>query len=81
MATGVMRVRLRLHRIRVLEVLVDTPAVLRVRVESTVTRPRCAHCGFKCRRVHDAGEREIGTRVVSGRRTTLAWMPRRRLGL
>ena len=54
-----MRVRLRLRRIRVLEVLVDAPAVLRVRVESTETRPRCPHCGFKCCRVHDVCERDI----------------------
>ncbi len=59
MASDFMRVRLRLHRIRVLEVVVDTPDVLRVRVESTETRPRCLYCGFKCHRVHDTREREI----------------------
>ena len=59
MAGDVVRVRLRLRRIRVLEVLVDTPAVLRVRVESSVTCLRCPYCGFKCRRVHDIGEREV----------------------
>ena len=59
MATDVMRVRLHLRRIRVLEVLVDTPDVLGVRVESTETRPRCPYCGFKCHRVHDTREREI----------------------
>ena len=48
MATDVMRVRLHLRRIRVLEVLVDAPAVLRVRVESTGARLRCPYCGFKC---------------------------------
>ena len=59
MATDVMRVRLHLRRIRVLEVLVDTPDVLRVRVESTETRLRCPYCGFKCHRVHDTGERDV----------------------
>ena len=59
MASDFMRVRLRLHRIRVLEVVVDTADVLRVRVESTETRPRCPHCGFKCCRMHDTRERGI----------------------
>ena len=59
MAADVMRVRLGLRQIRVLEVLVDAPAVLRVRVESTETRPRCPYCGFKCHRVHDTRERDI----------------------
>ena len=59
MAADVVRVRLGLRRIRVLEVLVDGPDVLRVRVESTVTRPRCPYCGFERRRVHDARGREI----------------------
>ena len=36
MATDVMGVRLHLREIRVLEVITDTPEVLRVRVESTV---------------------------------------------
>ena len=48
MATDVMRVRLHLRQIRVLEVSEDTSSVLRVRVASTVSRPRCPHCGFKC---------------------------------
>ena len=46
-------VRLHLAQIRVLEVLEDTPGALRVRVESTFRRLRCAQCGFKCHRVHD----------------------------
>ena len=45
MACDVMRVRLHLRQIRVLAVVVDTPEELRVRVESTVSRPRCLHCG------------------------------------
>ena len=77
MAADVMRVRLGLRRIRVLEVLVDEPVVLRVRVESTETRPRCPHCGFKCHRVHDVREREIRDLPASGRPVTLVWMRRR----
>ena len=55
-----------------------------MRVESTVRRPRCPHCGFKCHRVHDTRERAVRDLEVSGRRTTLVWMrrrlvPRRRL--
>ena len=48
MASDVMRVRLHLRETRVLAVASDTPSELRVRVESTVRRPRCPHCGFKC---------------------------------
>ena len=59
MAVDVMCVRLGLRQIRVLEVLVDAPAVLRVRVESTETRLRCRYCGFKCHRVHDTRERDV----------------------
>ena len=66
MASDVMRVRLHLRQIRVLAVVVDTPSELRVRVESTVRRPRCPHCGFKCHRVHDTREREVRDLEVSG---------------
>ena len=48
-----------------------------MRVESTVSRLRCPHCGFKCHRVHDTREREVRDLEVSGRRTTLVWMRRR----
>ena len=77
MASDVIRVRLHLRQIRVLAVDVDTPEELRVRVESTVSRPRCPHCGFKCHRVHDTREREVRDLEVSGRATTLVWMRRR----
>ena len=76
MASDVMRVRLHLRQIRVLAVVVDTPEELRVRVESTVRRPRCPHCGFKCHRVHDTREREVRDLEVSGRRAALVlWVP------
>ena len=47
MASDVMRVRLHLRQVRVLAVVVDTPGELVVEVESTVSRPRCPHCGFR----------------------------------
>ena len=74
---SVMRVRLHLREIRVLAVVVDTPEELRVRVESTVRRPRCPHCGFGCHRVHDTREREVRDLEVSGRRAALVWVRRR----
>ena len=77
MASDVMRVRLHLRQVRVLAVVVDTPEELWVRVESTVSRPRCPHCGFKCHRVHDIREREVRDLEVSGRPVTLVWMRRR----
>ena len=77
MASDVMRVRLHLRQVRVLAVASDTPSELRVRVESTVRRPRCPHCGFKCHRVHDTRERSVRDLEVSGRRTTLVWVRRR----
>lgn len=77
MASDVMRVRLHLRQIRVLEVLADAPDVLRVSVESSSRRLRCPHCGFKCHRVHDTREKQVRDLEVSGRRTTLVWMRRR----
>ena len=77
MASDVIRVRLHLRQVRVLAVVVDTPIVLRVRVESTVSRPRCPYCGFKCHRVHDIREREVRDLEVSGRLMTLVWLRRR----
>ena len=77
MATDDMRVRLHLREIRVLEVLVDTPSVLRVKVESTVRRLRCVACGFRCERVHERREREIRDLEISGRATVLVWLQRR----
>ena len=75
MASDVMRLHLR--EIRVVAVVVDTPEELRVRVESTVRRPRCPHCGFRCHRVHDTREREVRDLEVWGRRAALVWVRRR----
>ncbi|MCQ3814566.1 MAG: transposase family protein [Acidimicrobiia bacterium] len=77
MASDVIGMRLLLRRIRALEVVEDTSAVLRVRVESTQTRVACPHCGFKCRKVHDTRERRVRDLEVSGRASTFLWMRRR----
>ena len=77
MASDSMGVRLHLGETRVLAVAVDTPSELRVEVESTVRRPRCAECGFRCRRVHGRRRRKVRDLEVSGRRTTLVWHRRR----
>ena len=77
MASDVMRVRLDLRQIRVLAVASDTPSELRVEVESTVRRPRCPACGFRCARVHDTRRRKVRDLEVSGRPTTLVWRRRR----
>ena len=68
MARDVMAVRLHLSQIRVLEVLEDTPGVLVVKVESTVRRLRCPHCGFGCGGVHDRHDKQVRDLEVSGRR-------------
>ena len=77
MASDSMRVRLHLRETRVLAVALDTPSELRVEVESTVRRPRCPACGFRCTRVHDTRRRKVRDLEVSGRRTTLVWHRRR----
>ena len=59
MASDVMRVRLHLRETRVLAVASDTPSELRVEVESSVRRPRCPACGFRCVRVHDTRGRKV----------------------
>ena len=53
MASDIMRVRLHLRQVRVRAVVVDTAEELRVWVESTLSRLRCPHSGFKCPRVYD----------------------------
>ena len=77
MASDSMRLRLHLRETRVLAVALDTPSELRVEVESTVRRPRCPACGFRCVRVHDTRRRKVRDLEVSGRRTTLVWRRRR----
>ena len=77
MSSDVMSVRLHLRRIRVLEVVADTPGRLEVAVEAAWSWSRCPQCGFKCRRVHDRRVKRILDRSVSGRETVLLWRRRR----
>ena len=77
MACDVMAVRLHLPQIRVLGVLEDAPGALRVSVESTFRRLRCARCGFRCHRVGDRRDKKVRDLEVSGRRTVLVWSRRK----
>ena len=77
MSSDVMRVRLHLRGVRVLEVVADSPGRLEVAVEAAWSWSRCPHCGFKCRRVHDRRVKRVWDRPVSGRETVLLWRRRR----
>ena len=66
MSSDVMRVRLHLRGVRVLEVVADSPGRLEVAVEAAWSWSRCPHCGFKCRRVHDRRVKRVWDRPVSG---------------
>ena len=72
-----MRVRLHLRRVRVLEVLVDVPERLEVRVADTRPVVRCPHCGHKTARVHDRRTKPVRDLPVSGRPVVLHWLRRR----
>ena len=77
MSSDVMRVRLHLRGVRVLEVVADSPGRLEVAVEAAWSWSRCPHCGFKCRRVHDRRVKRVWDQPVSGRETVLLWRRRR----
>ena len=77
MSSDVMRVRLHLRGVRVLEVVADSPGRLEVAVEATWSTSRCPHCGFKCRGVHDRRVKRVWDQPVSGRETVLLWRRRR----
>ena len=77
MKRDVMSVRLRLPRMEVLEVAIDAPEKLVVRVRSSVRRPGCPDCGTPSGRCHDRRDREIRDLEVSGRPTTLVFEQRR----
>ena len=77
MSSDVMRVRLHLRRVRVLEVVSDAPFELVVEVESAVRRPRCPECGFACSSVHDVRSKRVRDLEVSGRAVVLLWRRRR----
>ena len=77
MSSDVMRVRLHLRGVRVLEVVADSPGRLEVAVEAAWSWSRCPHCGFKCRGVHDRRVKRVWDQPVSGRETVLLWRRRR----
>ena len=77
MKRDVMSVRLRLPRMEVLEVAIDAPEKLVVRVRSSVRRPGCPDCGTPSGRCDDRRDREIRDLEVSGRPTTLVFEQRR----
>ena len=77
MKRDVMSVRLWLPRIEVIEVVVDAPGELVVRVASSVRRPRCPDCGTPSGRVHDRRDREIRDLEISGRPVVLVFEQRR----
>ena len=76
MSSDVMRVRLHLRQLRVVEVAVDEPGRPEV-VAAAWSWSRYPHCGFKCRRVHDRRVKRVWDRPVSGRETVLLWQRRR----
>ena len=77
MARDDMTIRLHLHRIRVVEVLVDTVSRLVVEVESGWSVSRCGWCGFKTQTVHDTRRRQVRDRRMGDRKVTLVWLRRR----
>jgi len=77
MARDEMSVRLHLKRMKVLEVVVDDPFELRIRVADTRPVVRCPHCGHKLSKVHDYHDTEVKDVDFSGRPTTLVWRRRR----
>ena len=66
-----------LRGVRVVRVLENTPARLKVEVRSGWSVSRCPSCGFRCRRVHDTRPKNIRDLVMAGRRMTLVWQRRR----
>ncbi len=77
MSLDVMTVRLHLRRIRVVEVTVDRPERLEVRVRDARRVVRCPHCGFRTDRVHDTKRLKICDVTYGGRSTVLVWERRR----
>jgi len=73
----VMRIRLHVPGIKVLEVVEDLPERLVVAVVLIRAWVRCSACGFKTRRVHQTKTVKIRDLPVSGRPMTLEWHRRR----
>ena len=72
-----MTVRLKLRRIRVVEVLVDEIERLEVTVEDLRSVTVCPWCGFKTSKVHDTRRVRISDLPLLGAKTMLIWLRRR----
>jgi transposase len=72
-----MTVRLKLQRIRVVEVVTDLRERLEVVVTDLRSVVRCPWCGFKTSKVHDTRRVKIKDLPVLGAPTTLVWLRRR----
>jgi transposase len=72
-----MTVRLKLRRIRVVEVLVDVTERLEIVVSDLRSVVTCPLCGGKTAKVHDTRRVRIKDLPVLGAKTTLIWLRRR----
>jgi transposase len=72
-----MTVRLKLNRIRVVEVVTDLTERLEVVVADLRSVVTCPSCGLKTSKVHDARRVKIKDLPVLGAKTTLSWLRRR----
>ncbi len=72
-----MTVRLKLQRIRVVEVVVDLTERLEIVVSDVHSLVTCPLCGCKTSKVHDTRRVRIKDLPVLGAKTTLIWLRRR----
>jgi transposase len=72
-----MRVRLHLHRIRVVEVLTDLPERLEVVIRDLRSIVCCPFCGFKTSKVHETRRVKVKDVPRGAQRITLIWLRRR----
>jgi transposase-like protein len=72
-----MTVRLKLKRIRVVEVVTDVTEQLEVVVADLRSVVTCPSCGLKTSKVHDTRRVKIKDLPVLGAKTTLIWLRRR----
>ena len=77
MAPDSMTVRLKLKRIRVVEVVTDVTERLEVTVVDLRAVVSCPFCGLRTSKVHDTRRVRIKDLPVLGARTTLIWLRRR----
>jgi transposase len=77
LACDSMRVRLHLHRIRVVDVVTDLPERLEVVIRDLRSVVRCPWCGFKTAKVHETRRVKIKDVPRGRQRVTLVWLRRR----